>query len=201
MEDDKIIIVSGPSGAGKSSLCKELLRVFENMYFSISSTTRNIRDGEIDGVHYDFITRESFLDGIEHNMFLEWAMVHGNYYGTKKDQVQAALDRGNYVLLDVDVQGQKSIKQFYPNAVSIFITTPNREILESRLNNRALDSKKIIESRVAFAIKEMESIHNFDFVLINDDFNIALDGLLSIVKSMALRNNKSLSSRLVGSWC
>lgn len=200
MQDSNIIIISGPSGAGKSSLCKELFRHLDNIYFSISSTTRNMREGEIDGVHYHFISQEQFQDGIKNNLFLEWAKVHNNYYGTQKIQVDDALSQGKIVLFDVDIQGQKSIKEFYPNATSIFITTPNKAILEQRLHNRALDSKENINIRLNLAYDEMKAIGEFDFVIINDDFNQSFDGFLSIAKSIRFKNTESLSKNLLHTW-
>lgn len=200
MQDSNIIIISGPSGAGKSSLCNELFKHFDNIYFSISSTTRNIRDGEVDGIHYHFISKEEFENGIKNNLFLEWARVHNNYYGTQKKQVDDAINQGKIVLFDVDIQGQKSIKKFYPYSTSIFITTPNITILERRLHNRALDSKESIDMRLNLAYDEMQSIRNFDFVIINDDFNKSFDGFLSIVKSTYFKNTKSFSKNIIDNW-
>ncbi len=200
MRDSNIVIISGPSGAGKSSLCDKLFKHFDNIYFSISSTTRYIRDGEIDGVHYHFISHEEFINGINNNLFLEWAKVHNNYYGTQRKQVDDALNQGKIVLFDVDIQGQKSIKKFYPNATSIFITTPNMAVLEHRLRNRALDSKESIDTRLSLAYDEMRSIGNFDFVIVNDDFDKSFNGFLSIVKSIYFKNTESFSKNLIDTW-
>lgn len=200
MLDSNILIISGPSGAGKSSLCNELFKHTDNIYFSISSTTRKIREGEIDGVHYNFIKEDEFIKGIKNNIFLEWAKVHNNYYGTQKAQITKALNDNKIVLFDIDIQGQKSIKKHYPNATSIFITTPNKSILESRLKSRALDSQKIIKNRLDFAFSEMQSIENFDFIIINDDFKNAFDGFFSIVKSLKFKNNKNMSENILRLW-
>ncbi len=200
MRDSNIIIISGPSGAGKSSLCNKLFEYLDNIYFSISSTTRYMRDGEIDGVHYYFVSHEEFMNGIENNLFLEWAKVHNNYYGTQKKQIDDALEQGKLVLFDVDVQGQRSIKQFYPNATSIFITTPNMSILEHRLKSRALDNKESIDTRLNLAYNEIKSVSNFDFVIVNDDFNVSFDGFLSIVKSVYFKNTESYSTNLINTW-
>ena len=200
MRDSNIVIISGPSGAGKSSLCDKLFKHFDNIYFSISSTTRYIRDGEIDGVHYHFISHEEFINGINNNLFLEWAKVHNNYYGTQRKQVDDALNQGKIVLFDVDIQGQKSIKKFYPNATSIFITTPNMAVLEHRMRNRALDSKESIDTRLSLAYDEMRSIGNFDFVIVNDDFDKSFNGFLSIVKSIYFKNTESFSKNLIDTW-
>ena len=195
-----MIIISGPSGAGKSSLCKEAFRQIPNLYFSISSTTRNPRDGEKNGVHYNFIGVAEFESGIANGEFVEWAKVHNNYYGTLKREVQKAQDAGKIIIFDIDVVGQKSIKAQYPDATSIFITTPNRAILEERLKERALDSAEMIQRRVEGALDEMQSVENFDFVIINDDFKSACEGFLSIIKSTQFKNNKTFCKNLQAKW-
>lgn len=195
-----IVIISGPSGAGKSSLCDEAFKHFPNLYFSISSTTRKKRDGEINGVHYNFITQEEFQKGIANNEFLEWAMVHNNYYGTAKSQVEQALANNKIILFDIDIQGQRAIKKHYPNATSIFITTSNAKVLESRLKSRALDSAEIIENRIKHAFNEINSVESFDYLIINDDFNTSLDGFLSIIKSISFKNSHLKSSNIIKLW-
>lgn len=195
-----MIIISGPSGAGKSSLCKEAFRQIPNLYFSISSTTRGIREGEIDGVHYNFTSIESFENGIKNQHFLEWAKVHNNYYGTPKSEVEKAKKQNKIIIFDIDIVGQKSIKSHYPTATSIFITTPSKAILESRLKSRALDSANVIENRLNHAFSEMQSMENFDFVIINDDFSTALEGFINIIKSVSFKNSKSLCQKLRENW-
>ena len=200
IKDSNIIIISGPSGAGKSSLCNRLFKQLDNIYFSVSSTTRTKRDGEIDGVHYHFISQEDFENGIKNNLFLEWAKVHNNYYGTQKIQVDDALKDGKIVLFDVDIQGQESIKKNYPNATSIFITTPNKATSERRLKSRALDSKENIDIRLSRAYDEMKAISKFDFIIINDDLDKSFDGFLSIIKSLYFKNSLSFSQNLLATW-
>lgn len=197
---DKILIISGPSGAGKSSLCSELFKHKKNIYFSISSTTRQMREGETNGVHYNFITQEAFVKGIKEGIFLEWAKVHNNYYGTEKSQIQQALSRNQIILFDIDIQGQRAIKKHYPHATSIFITTPNKSILESRLKSRALDKEQIIQNRLDLAFSEMSEIDKFDFVIINDDFNLAFEGFLGIVNSLNFKNSKERSQKILELW-
>ncbi len=199
-KDSNILIISGPSGAGKSSLCKELFKHYKNIYFSISSTTRNIRDGEINGVHYHFISEDSFLKGVNEGIFLEWAKVHNHYYGTQKAQVTNALNENKIVLFDIDVQGQKSIKKHYPNATSVFITTPSKKILESRLKSRALDNISVIEKRLEYAYNEMQDIGLFDYVIINDDFSVAYEGFVNIIKSLPFKNSLSFSGNILRDW-
>lgn len=195
-----MIIISGPSGAGKSSLCKEAFRQIPNLYFSISSTTREMRDGEINGVHYNFISKERFESGIKNNEFLEWARVHSNYYGTPKSEVERAESEGKIIVFDIDIVGQRAIKAHYPNATSIFITTASKAILESRLKSRALDSIATIEKRIKNAFSEMQSMENFDFVIINDNFESALEGFLSIIKSIRFKNSAELSQKIRNAW-
>lgn len=195
-----MIIISGPSGAGKSSLCKEAFRQIPNLYFSVSSTTRSIRDGEKDGIHYNFTSIEEFENGIKNNQFLEWAKVHNNYYGTPKSEVEKAKANNKIIVFDIDIVGQKSIKSHYPNATSIFITTPSKAILESRLKSRALDSASVIENRLNHAFNEMQSMENFDFVIINDDFEVALQGFIAIIKSLSFKNNAKLCHDLRKNW-
>lgn len=195
-----MIIISGPSGAGKSSLCKEAFAKIPNLYFSISSTTREKRKGEINGVHYNFISKERFECGIKNDEFLEWAKVHNNYYGTPKSEVERANHEDKIIIFDIDIVGQKAIKAHYPNATSIFITTPSKAILEERLKGRGLDSLSTIERRIEGAFNEMQSMENFDFVIINDNFEVALEGFLSIIKSVKFKNSAELSKQICSQW-
>lgn len=195
-----MIIISGPSGAGKSSLCKEAFARIPNLYFSVSSTTREKREGEKDGVHYNFISAKAFTQGIENNEFLEWAKVHNNYYGTPKSEVDKAKCEGKIIIFDIDIVGQRAIKAHYPNATSIFITTPSRAILEARLKGRGADSPEVIARRVEGAFSEMQSMENFDFVIINDDFKVACEGFLSIIKSIRFKNSAELSKQIRSQW-
>lgn len=195
-----MIIISGPSGAGKSSLCKEAFKQIPQLYFSISSTTRAIRDGEVNGIDYNFITKEAFENGIKNNDFLEWAKVHNNYYGTPKSEVENAQLANKIIIFDIDIVGQQSIKRHYPNATSIFITTSSKKVLESRLKSRNQDSIEVIENRLNNAFDEMQKMENFDFVIINDDFQAALKGFISIIQSASFKNNPTLCHNLRQNW-
>lgn len=178
-----ILVISGPSGAGKSSLLKKVYQVIDNYYFSISTTTRAPREGEVNGRDYYFIQEKEFLEDIKNDYFLEWAEVHGNYYGTSIKPVNEALNEGKLVIFDVDIQGFKSIKQKLGHLVtSVFITTPNINVLEERLKNRNTDSIEVIEKRIINAIGEMEYISSYDSIIINDDLEKSFEELLSIVK-------------------
>ncbi len=179
-----ILILSGPSGAGKSSLYKILAQEFPNHYFSISSTTRKRREDEIDGVHYHFLSKEKFQEGISRGDFLEWAQVHGNYYGTSKELVLRALQKDKLVVFDIDVQGQSNLKKIFPNHItSVFITTPNQSILQERLGSRGSDGDSVIQERLENALEEVKSLQNYDYLIINDDLEDSAKKLLCIAKT------------------
>ncbi|HNC01942.1 MAG TPA: guanylate kinase, partial [Agitococcus sp.] len=156
---------------------------------SISNTTRNKRAGELDGVHYHFTAKEQFVDMISQGAFLEHAEVFGNYYGTARHMVEENLRQDIDVILEIDWQGAQQVRQSYPNAVSIFIMPPSRDALRQRLENRGQDSADIINQRLNGAISDMSHFVEFDYVVINDDFDIALEDLIAIVKASRLRQN------------
>lgn len=179
-----ILILSGPSGAGKSSLYKKLAKEFPNHYFSISSTTRKKREGEVEGVHYHFVSQEHFKQGIQKGEFLEWAMVHGNYYGTSKSQVVQALREDRLVVFDIDVQGQMNLQRAFPrHTTSVFITTLNKSILQERLGGRGSDLDAVIKERLANARDEVCSLDNYDYLIINENLEEATNQLLCIARS------------------
>lgn len=179
-----ILIVSGPSGSGKSSLMQELLKQMPDIYFSISSTTRSIREGEIDGVNYHFISKEEFEKDIDEGFFLEWAKVHDNYYGTSLKPILKELNEGHLVVCDIDVQGHKIAREKLNKLItSVFITTPDQKRLQERLEKRGTDSAEVIKKRLLNAVSEMTRMHEYDFLLINDNFDKTLMQLLSITKA------------------
>ena len=196
-----ILVVSGPSGAGKSSLIEEMLKTVEKVYFSVSTTTRKKREGEIEGVDYHFISKEQFEKEIKEGEFLEWALVHGNYYGTSLKPVKKALDEGKLVIFDIDVQGHKIVKEKFANLLtSVFITTPSKKILKERLLKRGTDSKEIIEKRLQNALKEMEEIKNYDFLIVNDDFQDSLEKLISISKVARIKTSLLNLDTFIKNW-
>jgi len=183
-----ILVVSGPSGSGKTSLCKKLCAENDAFFLSVSTTTRGIREGEVDGIDYHFSGREQFLEEIEADNFIEWAEVHGNFYGTSKRVVEEQLAQGKTIVFDIDVQGHDSIRKIYDKiTTSIFVTTDTRTTLRTRLEGRGTDNTEVIDKRIINAIGEMRHIERYDYLVINDDFDasyakIAAVGLASKVK-------------------
>jgi len=179
----RLFIVSAPSGSGKTTLCNMLLQKYGNeIYFSVSCTTREKRQGEREGVDYFFLDEGSFKKMIENNEFAEWANVYGFYYGTPKPRIDEALNQGKNVLLDIDVQGAAKIKKVYPDAVSIFIMPPSIEELRRRLTKRATDPDEIIEHRLTIAKKEMAGADKYDYVIVNDELDKAFARLEKIYR-------------------
>lgn len=184
-----LYIVSAPSGAGKSSLIQALLKT-QPLYdtkVSISHTTRAIRPGEKNGEHYYFITESKFQQMIEHNDFLEYACVFGNYYGTSRAVIEEIINSGVDVFLDIDWQGAQQIRQKMPSARTIFILPPSKNELLRRLRGRGQDSEETINRRMEQAVAEMKHYSEYDYIIVNDDFNTALGDLQSIIRSERLR--------------
>ena len=186
-----LYIISAPSGSGKTTLVNELRQYVPNLEFSISYTTRPPRGSEQDGREYHFITHEEFESRISRDEFLEYALVFGNYYGTTKSVLQQAKERGNDVLLDIDVQGERQVKQKMPDAVSIFVLPPSKAELESRLRKRSLSenvhAEEVIRRRLDTARREIENYPNYDYILINDRLEQSVDRLQAIVLGERVR--------------
>ncbi len=180
-------MVVAPSGAGKSSLISALLKEDSNIGLSISCTTRAPRPGEQDNVHYKFLSVEEFETLRDNNELLEWAKVHDNYYGTPKAYVQERIDKGQDILLEIDWQGAAQVREQFPQVIDIFILPPSIEILNERLNKRGQDSQAVIERRVLAASKEIAQADKCEYVIINDDFSVALQQLQQIVAVARLR--------------
>jgi len=196
-----VLVLSGPSGAGKSSLIKKIAQDIGEYYFSISTTTRPMREGEVDGVDYHFVTKEEFEKDIEADNFLEYATVHGNYYGTSIKPVQKALHEGKLVLFDIDVQGNALVKNRLGDLLtSVFITTPSLSILKERLEARATDSQEVIDNRIAMAKREIQRVSEYDYFIVNDVLDEAAQKLKTIVNIAKLKVPTDEINRFVQKW-
>ena len=185
-----LFIVVAPSGAGKTSLVRGLLETEPAVRLSVSFTTRSPRAGERDGVDYHFVNVEDFERRRVAGEFLEWAQVHGNLYGTSKSWIAAQMASGSDILLEIDCQGAEQVRQLFPEAVGIFIAPPSIDELRRRLQARAQDSGDVIERRISAARAELSQAGQFEYVIINQDFGIALSQLRSIVLAARLRFGK-----------
>jgi guanylate kinase len=182
-----LFIISAPSGAGKTSLVKVLCEDNVSLRTSVSFTTRSIRPGEENGVHYHFVNHDDFEAMLERSEFLESANVFGNYYGTSQLWVEEQLNAGIDVILEIDWQGALQVRKLLPDSVSIFILPPSRQALEERLNGRGQDDAEVIAKRMAQAKDEMSHYSEFEYLVINDDFNVALSELRTIITAQRLR--------------
>jgi guanylate kinase len=176
-----LYVFSAPSGAGKTSLVKALLEKTEDIGVSVSHTTRAPREGESDGKDYNFVSQEAFKELIEQNAFLEHAQVFDNFYGTSQVWVEQQLNAGRDVILEIDWQGAQQIRQQMPNMVSLFILPPSRDELLKRLTGRGTDSQEVIDRRMHDAVSEMSHYAEFDYLIINDNFEYALQELRSVI--------------------
>ncbi|WP_413518650.1 guanylate kinase [Psychrobacter glacincola] len=176
-----LFIITAASGTGKTSLVKQLLATTNDLTVSVSHTTRDPRPGEIDGHHYHFTDTHRFVTAIGENKFLEHAEVFGNYYGTSEQSVRTQLDAGVDVILEIDWQGALQVKKIFTDAIMIFILPPSIATLRQRLSTRGQDSMEVIEKRLAGAVNEMAQYVHFDYVIINDSFEVALTELKAII--------------------
>lgn len=183
-----LYIVTAPSGTGKTTLVRLLLESDPGIRLSISYTTRAPRNGEQDGRDYRFIDVPAFLAKIKSGDFLEWAEVHGNYYGTSKSWIEAEMAAGRDVLLEIDWQGAQQVRKAFPGTIGVFILPPSFDELERRLSGRGTDSAQVIARRLAAARDEMRHVGEFDYVIINDDLQQALGDLLSVVRASRLHS-------------
>jgi guanylate kinase len=176
-----ILILSAPSGAGKTSLCRELFKIFPDMKESVSYTTRAPRAGEVEGEAYHFVTHEVFDDMVEEDAFAEWAEVHGNKYGTALRTLEEARKNGIDLVLDIDCQGALRLKEQFEGGVYVFIMPPSMEELRRRLEGRSSDAQEVIERRIARAADEIREARWYDYIIFNDDFEVACQELAAIV--------------------
>lgn len=190
MNKGTLFIVSGPSGCGKGTVLAEILKQ-DNVYYSVSATTRSPRPGEVDGVNYHFLTKDEFEKLIENDGVLEYANYCGNYYGTPKKPVEDMLAEGKNVILEIEVQGALKVMEKCPEAVSVFILPPSLKELRRRLHKRGTETEEVIEKRIGEASGEIRKAENYDYVMINGELETAVSDLLSIINSQKLKRKNS----------
>ena len=196
-----ILILSGPSGCGKSTLLKNVYKDISDYYFSISTTTRKPREGEKDGVDYIFTSKQEFEEDIKNGHFLEWAEVHGNYYGTSLKPIKKALEKGKLVIFDIDVQGHEIVRKKLNDIVtSVFITTPTLDVLEDRLTSRNTDSKNVINKRLENARHEIKSFNKYDYFIVNNDLQKASKELVAIANITRIKAKLYNRDELIKKW-
>lgn len=185
-----LIVVSGPSGCGKGTVLAEIIKG-DNVFYSVSATTRDPRPGEVDGVNYYFMTKEKFVKLIEEDGMLEYAAYCGNYYGTPKRPVEDMLEQGKHVILEIEVQGAMKIMDKHPEALFVFILPPSLEELERRLKKRGTEAEEVIQKRLSEAAGEMKLVYQYDYALINGELEKAVDDLKAIIRAEELKIKNS----------
>ena len=176
-----LLVVSGPSGAGKGTICKALLNKNDQIKLSVSATTRKPRNGEVHGVNYFFIEKEEFTKMIENGEFLEYAQIYDNFYGTPKAAIIECLEKGQDVILEIEIQGARQIKEVYPEGVFIFVLPPSLEELKSRIVGRGTETQEEIEKRFSCAFEEINQIVNYDYFIVNEDIEKSVSDVEAII--------------------
>lgn len=185
--------MSGPSGTGKGTVCKELLAKLPKMAYSISATTRQPREGELDGVNYYFLTREKFTQMIEEGGFLEWAEVYGNYYGTPLPMIRKKLDAGQDILLEIDTQGALHVMEKCPEGIFIFLLPPSIKELEQRIRGRGTETEESLQRRLGAAKEEIQVGRKYQYVVVNDRVNLAVERIVGILDAEHRRVAQNLN--------
>lgn len=185
-----LVVVSGPSGAGKGTICKNFMELNKEMLLSISSTTRDPRENEIDGVNYNFITKQDFEDLIGTDSLLEYVHVFGNYYGTPKKWVLECIEKGKDVFLEIEIVGAMKVKEKYPDAILVFVLPPSLKELKNRIITRGTETIEQIENRMARAMQEIKTIEKYDYFIFNDNLTRAVDDLEAIISAEKNKVNR-----------
>lgn len=190
-----LVVISGPSGVGKGTVRKALFNLPKhNLVYSVSMTTRDKREGEVDGVDYYFVSKEEFAKRRKEGKFLETAEFVGNYYGTPLDKVNEQLDAGNEVVLEIEVEGAIQVKRKVPDCVMIFIVPPGKQALYDRLKRRGTENDQVIEERIAKANREFKLAHLYDYIVVNDEVNNAADRIMAIIRAEHAKTERSIHS-------
>jgi guanylate kinase len=188
-------VIAAPSGTGKTTLCRRLLERDAGLRLSISHTTREMRPGEVDGVDYHFVDYRRFRELVEAGAFLEHAEYNGNLYGTSWEAIEATIESGEDVVLEIEVQGAEQVKERRPSARLIFLLPPSLKVLEQRLRGRGTDSEAVIQKRMALADRELAAARHFDYAVVNDDLECAVDEVLGLVRSIREGRDAEAHSR------
>ena len=191
-----LIVISGPSGAGKGTIVKALLDQYASIHYSVSATTRPPREGEVNGVNYWFVSREEFLHMREHDELLEWAEVYGNFYGTPRRRVMEAINRGHDIILEIDPQGAMKVKSGFPSAVFVYIMPPSPRELSRRIIGRVTETQDAIRQRLNSVVTELGYIHEYDYLVINDELTEATADVAAIIRAEKWRVKRN--AHLVG---
>lgn len=194
-----LIVISGPSGAGKGTICKALLEKHKNIYISVSATTRSPRNGEVDGVNYYFLSKEVFEEKVEKNGFLEYANVHGNFYGTPKVNVEKMLEEGKDVILEIDIQGALQVKENFSEGVFIFILPPSMEELKQRIIKRGSETEESLMTRFKNAYKEINYVSKYNYAVVNDTLDLAVSKVESIIAAEKCRVDRIKENTILDS--
>ena len=190
-----LVVISGPSGVGKGTVRKALFNMPKhNLVYSVSMTTREKREGEVDGVDYYFVSKEEFMKRRKEGKFLETAEFVGNYYGTPLDKVNEQLDAGNEVVLEIEVEGAIQVKRKVPDCVMIFIVPPGKQALFDRLKRRGTENEEVIQERITKANREFKLAHLYDYIVVNDEVNNAADRIMAIIRAEHAKTERSIHS-------
>lgn len=192
MHKGLLLVISGPSGTGKGTVCKKLLSNRSNIKYSVSATTRKPRDGEIDGVNYFYLSEKEFLDLLQNDALIEWDKYCDNYYGTPKKYVEDALDQGIDVILEITVEGALEVKKKYPDCVLLFILPPSFDELRRRIVGRGTEEFDVIEKRLNQAQKEMNAVFEYDYYVVNDSLEEAVNNIETILDAERLKPNRNI---------